>query len=106
MRATSREVKLKLIEFLYFYLMPEAPTLGTSVTASAPATVAQQHQHQRGPSKVTARSMNEAGVEGVNMGEYTKSMEEKQGLLGRYLNNVEDLVDDLRDNAPFGGTVY
>jgi len=33
-------------------------------------------------------------------------MEEKQGLLGRYLSNVEDLVDDLRDNAPFGGTVY
>jgi hypothetical protein len=35
-RATSREVKLKLVEFLYFYLMPETPTY--PIGASAPNT--------------------------------------------------------------------
>jgi len=35
----------------------------------------------------------------------TKTTEEKQGLLGRYLSNVEDLVEDLRESAPFGASV-
>lgn len=108
MRATSREVKLKLIEFLYFYLMPEAP-LPALTSVSAPTT-ALPH---RSPSKVgrggggpQSRSVNNVGPEGSHYCPDTKTMEEKQGLLGRYLSNVEDLVDDLRDNAPFGGTVY
>ena len=102
MRATSRQVKLKLIEFLYFYLMPEAPAL---TTVSAPATAV----HQRSPSKIEVaqtRSVNGASSEASSYGQGTKTTEEKQGLLGRYLSNVEDLVDDLRDNAPFGGSVY
>ena len=32
-------------------------------------------------------------------------MEEKQGLLGKYLSNVEDLVEDLREGVAFGGAV-
>ncbi len=35
-----------------------------------------------------------------------RSTQEKQKLLGRYLSNVEELVQDLRENAPFGETVY
>src|SRR5271167_508194 len=38
-RSTSREIKLKLVEFLYFYLMPETPppriASSTSVTNTA-----------------------------------------------------------------------
>jgi hypothetical protein len=109
MRATSREVKLKLIEFLYFYLMPEGPSPALT-SVSAPTTALPQ----RSPSKVggggggraQSRTVNGTGAEGSPYGQGTKTMEEKQGLLGRYLNNVEDLVDDLRDTAPFGGTVY
>ena len=104
MRATSREVKLKLIEFLYFYLMPEAP-LPALTSVSAPTTAVLQ----RSPSEVgggQSRSVNGAGADGSSYGQGTKTMEEKQGLLGRYLGNVEDLVDDLRDSAPFGGAVY
>lgn len=73
-RATSREVKMKLVEFLYFYLMPEGAASG--------------------------KTLGGVGGEG------TRSTEEKQVMLAKYLNNVEDLVEDLRDNAPFGGTVY
>ena len=32
----------------------------------------------------------------------TRSTEEKQGLLGRYLGDVGGLVEDLRESAPFG----
>ena len=35
----------------------------------------------------------------------TRTTGEKQALLGRYLSNVEDLVDDLRESAPFGTAV-
>lgn len=35
----------------------------------------------------------------------TRTTEEKQALLGRHLNSVDDLVADLRESAPFGGVV-
>ncbi|KAI9848655.1 MAG: hypothetical protein M1838_000458 [Thelocarpon superellum] len=93
-RSTSREVKLKLIEFLYFYLMPEIP--GGSAAGLA-----------RTPSKLLgafSRNGNGAGESGRSRKD-TRTTEEKQALLGKYLSNVEDLVADLRESAPFGGTV-
>ncbi|KAL8709566.1 MAG: hypothetical protein Q9220_005658 [cf. Caloplaca sp. 1 TL-2023] len=92
-RGTSREVKLKLVEFLYFYLMPETP-YGGRKASKGPAGLA------RSPSKASrlgsgAREKSE-GEEG------TRTTDEKQRLLGRYLNNVEDLVEDLKETAPFG----
>ncbi|PYH98598.1 cell division control protein 14 [Aspergillus ellipticus CBS 707.79] len=103
-RATSREVKLKLVEFLYFYLMPETPM----VASSAPNTA---FGHQRSPSKLPAaqvsRSVNVPGAHGGGKAHRdTRTTDEKQALLGRYLNNVEDLVEDLKETAPFGATVY
>ncbi len=96
-RSTSREVKIKLIEFLYFYLMPEG---------SAPATSsvnANSSMPQRSPSKHGAhgRSASEA----LRALDKMKTTEEKQALLGRYLSNVDDLVEDLRESAPFGGMI-
>ncbi|WQF88974.1 Putative Cell division protein Cdc14 [Colletotrichum destructivum] len=99
-RSTAREVKLKLVEFLYFYLMPEvAPVPRASATAL----------HQRSPSKLAAsttaadasHARNRAGSESTD----TLTTEEKQELLGRHLSNVEDLVRDLRTCTPFGGVV-
>ena len=98
-RATSREVKLKLVEFLYFYLMPETPILGP---ASPPAL-------QRSPSKISSRPMSQSSHTSSGPGKMirdTRTTDEKQALLGRYLNNVEDLVEDLKETAPFGATVY
>ncbi|KAJ5618897.1 cell division control 14 SIN component [Penicillium lagena] len=98
-RATSREVKLKLVEFLYFYLMPETPVLANG--ASSPGL-------QRSPSKLSRNSHgSRPGSEGgKQMPRDTRTTDEKQALLGRYLNNVEDLVEDLKETAPFGATVY
>jgi len=82
---TSREVKIRVMEFLYFYLMPEEP--GGWSTA------------------------NDGGSEGMiwedenKANSVTRSMRDKQRLLARHLNNVEDLVDDLMQTAPFGAVL-
>ncbi|KAI0390111.1 putative cell division control protein [Xylariaceae sp. FL0594] len=76
-RGTSRDVKLKLIEFIYFYLMPETPNSGARPPrSSSPAD-----------------------------GSTTRTLEEKQALLGRHLNSVEDLVKDIKRHTLFGGVV-
>ncbi|KAL7959864.1 cell division protein Cdc14 [Trichoderma compactum] len=99
-RSTSREVKLKLVEFLYFYLMPETP--------SPPRADQRESVFQRSPSKLVGAY----GVDGRNgrkransNGVMTLTTAEKQQLLSRHLSSVEDLVKDLRNCAPFGGIV-
>lgn len=97
---------MKVVEFLYFYLMPEAPS---STSTSAPSTSVLQ----RSPSKLRGISdrrgtyagdaISGLGTTGeIAVHETVRTTEEKTKLLGRFLNNVEDLVQDLRDNAPFG----
>jgi hypothetical protein len=103
-RSTPREVKMRTLEFLYFYLMPEAPGLVSAPVASTMVV-------QRSPDKLVdpfvahARTHSgDSGGGGVEFGDLadTKSMDDKQLLLGRYLNNVAELVQDLRESAPFG----
>ncbi|KAJ5054081.1 uncharacterized protein L3040_000365 [Drepanopeziza brunnea f. sp. 'multigermtubi'] len=101
-RETTREVKLKLVEFLYFYLMPETPSIpSANSTVSVPAML------QRSPSKLAGAFNGEAKGRGRADSEsgVTRSTEEKQGLLGRYLGSVDDLVADLRESTPFGGAL-
>jgi hypothetical protein len=93
---------MKLVEFLYFYLMPETPSIPSAgVIPSVPAML------QRSPSKLVGAFNGDAGgrkrAESDN-GDI-KTTKEKQALLGRYLSNVDDLVVDLRESAPFGGVV-
>lgn len=90
-RSTSREVKLKLVEFLYFYLMPETPT----TTTSSPSNGAGLH---RSPSK----AVSTLAASDHRMGRETRTTDDKQRILGRYLHNVADLVEDLKETAPFG----
>ena len=95
-------MKLKLVEFLYFYLMPETPSIpSASATASVPTML------QRSPSKlVGAFNRAETGRKRSDSeSEMIRSTEEKQGLLGRYLNSVDELVADLRESTPFGGAL-
>lgn len=86
-RSTSREVKMKVVEFLYFYLMPE--------------TASDKGQLQRSPSKRVGSDERRGRCTEDASNELTKSTEEKQRLLGQYLSNVADLVQDLRENTPF-----
>jgi len=91
---TTQQVKVKLLEFLYFYLMPETPVQ----PASAPNT--------RSPSKLVGvferRNSTVNGDEGGgNTKKTMRTQQEKQYELSRYLNNVEGLVQDLQESAPF-----
>jgi len=101
-RGTSREVKLKLVEFLYFYLMPETPAPKLSVSTSASNTAI---LGGRGKEVIAAFDRRRETVNGVepNMTTgATRTTEEKQVLLGKHLSNVQDLVEDLRE----GGGVF
>lgn len=100
-RSTSREVKLKLVEFLYCYLMPETPSIPRADQRdSVPAML------QRSPSKLAGAFAAESRRKRTNSsGAVTLTTEEKQELLSRHLSSVEDLVKDLKNCAPFGGVV-
>ena len=78
---------MKSVEFLYFYLMPETPDQVKCMNGSA--------RTAWGSGAGWATSSNREA-------EATKAIEEKQDLLGRYLSNVQDLVEDLRESLPFG----
>ncbi|KAI1380755.1 cell division control 14, SIN component [Hypoxylon crocopeplum] len=107
-RGTSRDVKLKLVEFLYFYLMPEVPSIPSASNSALPALL------QRSPSKLAkafaftnggaSRGSDAGRPRSAGDGE-TRCQEDKQALLGRHLNSVQELVEDLRQNTPFGGVV-
>jgi hypothetical protein len=116
---TPRGVKVNVMEFLYFYLMPETP--------SNPSPPSSQNSSMHGTairvkrsrsllsedsgggvslmSNGTDRSHMEGGRgydgEGVKMDKSIKSTREKQRLLGQYLSNVDDLVEDLRESNLF-----
>ncbi|TVY56833.1 Cell division control protein 14 [Lachnellula cervina] len=102
-RETTRDVKMKLVEFLYFYLMPETPSIpSANGTASVPSML------QRSPSKLAGafgRMDTAARKRADSESGNTRSTAEKQELLGRFLDRVEDLVADLQEGHAFGGEV-
>lgn len=87
---TTQSVKVKLLEFLYFYLMPETPVASPQRSPSKLANAFER----RGS---TANGDDGGGVSKKNI----RSQEEKQYMLGKYLNNVDALVEDLQESAPF-----
>ncbi|KAJ4503500.1 hypothetical protein HRR83_008964 [Exophiala dermatitidis] len=102
-RSTSREVKLKLVEFLYFYLMPETPAAKLSASTSATNTAILGGRGKELIAAFDRRRETVNGAEGgQGVGVNTKTTEEKQKMLGKYLANVQDLVEDLKE----GGGVF
>ncbi len=83
---TTQSVKVKLLEFLYFYLMPEIP-------AASPSKLTNVFDQRSS----TSSRENGAGTSK----KHTRSQEDKQYMLGKYLNNVDALVEDLQEAAPF-----
>ncbi|ETS81390.1 hypothetical protein PFICI_06392 [Pestalotiopsis fici W106-1] len=102
-RSTSRDVKKKCIEFLYFYLMPEVPSIPSAQARdSVPALL------QRSSSKLAGAFASSDGSRqrrDSDASQHTRTQEEKQQLLARHLNSVDDLVRDLQGNMLFGGVV-
>lgn len=98
---TTHKVKLGVMEFLYFYLMPEAP-LPSSSERNGTAVRVKRGGEDSSPFN-TGGSFVEGGRgydgEGVRMDSTIKSTREKQRLLGQFFSNVDDLVEDLRENG-------
>lgn len=108
-RSTTREVKLKLVEFLYFYLMPETPSLPSARRKGSGDSNYSENDAvgvlNRSPNKLAGAfgSDGRKRADSLDLSSNTRSCEEKQVMLGEYLGNVDDLVADLRESAPFGG---
>ena len=104
-RTTSKEIKLKLVEFLYFYLMPETSSTRTMRTASATNIAILEGRGRELDVAFDGRREIVGGGEGVEENnQKTRTIEEKQRLLGRHLSNVQDLVEDLKEGGGlFGG---
>ncbi|KAF2725856.1 cell division control 14, SIN component [Polychaeton citri CBS 116435] len=103
-RGTAKDVKMKSLEFLYFYLMPESP-LPTLSTASAPNTAVLQRSPSKSANVFDERALTHSGDSGsamdLDLSEDVRTIYEKQDLLGQYLSNVAELVQDLDESAPF-----
>lgn len=109
-RSTARDVKFKTMEFLYFYLMPETPSLPRAGSDGSGAAALLQ----RSPSKLgrafdngnNGRKRRGSDEEMGGPGEdHTLNQLVKQEMLRRHLPNVDELVKDLQQYAPFGGAV-
>ncbi|PSR87300.1 cell division protein Cdc14 [Coniella lustricola] len=81
-RSTARDVKFKTMEFLYFYLMPEAAPFSSNMNNAKG-----DYGGRRSPP-------------GGNDDKTTLSTERKQRMLGEHLANVDDLVRDLQQYIP------
>ncbi|KAI5294498.1 hypothetical protein KEM52_003873 [Ascosphaera acerosa] len=124
LRATRKEVKVRLVEFLYFYLMPESPRERGGSSSSSRRGSGRGSDQGRGSSGIdeTTRNCIDGTTTGNGSGSVgsgsgrgsgrsnkssistrcTRTLEEKKLMLGKYLNNVDDLVADLRETIPFG----
>ena len=104
-RSTTKEVKMRSLEFLYFYLMPETGMLPMA-SASAPNTAILHRDLDKQVSPFAGHARTHSGdvmdidYEDTDM----RTQNEKQQLLGQYLSNVSELVADLQDTAPFSVT--
>lgn len=105
-RSTTREAKMRSLEFLYFYLMPEAAPTQMVVSSSAPNTAVLQRAPDIRSFTALANHARTHSGDAMEIDDYdmdTRSTEDKQMMLGQYLSNVEELVQDLHESGPFGG---
>lgn len=110
-KKTEQKVRVQVLEFLYFYLMPESVEDSDAVGVGGGSGRSQNSQDSAVAALNTkdgsGKSKGKKGGSGKSnssmIGEQdTHTTREKQKLLGRYLSNVEDLVQDLRESTPFG----
>jgi hypothetical protein len=106
---TPHPVKIKMLEFFYFYLMPEKQESAREAQDGQAETV-------RSPSKTVGRRIIPRDLVGVviddeegtvraaplnRSGPLLRSREEKKRLLGLHLTNVDALVASFDALAPF-----
>jgi hypothetical protein len=100
-RSTTKDVKMRSLEFLYFYLMPEVP-LGPYTSSSAPNSAMLGRSGAGKHELLANHARTHSGDMDIDESDpNTRRTEDKQQLLGKYLSNVAELVGDLKESAPF-----
>ncbi|KAK9367212.1 cell division protein Cdc14 [Lipomyces kononenkoae] len=89
---TEKEVKLRILEFLFFYLIPEPQ-------ATQPSSSPHRAKIKNTPPGDSGWS-DSSDVSGN--GHHIRTTQEKQHMLRKYLSNVDSLVNELRQSKPFG----
>lgn len=79
---TTQSVKVTVLEFLYFYLLPEAPSPAGKLAGAF-------------ESRGSTDSSKSVTIKNI------RSQEEKQRMLGKYVTNVDCLSEDLRESELF-----
>ncbi|KAK9390604.1 cell division protein Cdc14 [Lipomyces mesembrius] len=92
---TDKEVKLRILEFLFFYLIPEP-----QATQSSSSSMSHHHPNTKHASPGDGGWSRSSNISGDGYG--VRTTQEKQRMLGKYLSNVESLVNELRQSQPFG----
>ena len=87
---------MKILEFLYFYLIPEPalPPFSSSTSLSGTSS-----------SSSSSGSDSSSTTSGTTRKQIRRTTEEKKGLVGKLLGGekgVEGLVRDLQEFRPFG----
>ncbi|KAM0714457.1 hypothetical protein Q7P37_010244 [Cladosporium fusiforme] len=102
-RGTAKDVRVRAMEFLSFYLMPEATAASEEREDIDTATVQRiPNKSAGGLASHSRTSSNESGSSmdvDDEMGT-TRSTEEKKAYLERWLGNVDWLVQDLPGGVP------
>ena len=97
-RATTREIRQKLVEFFYFYLMPETK-LAASASATNTAVLGGRGKELVAAFDVQRRRETISGSDSDDrVKEITKTQAEKQQLLSKHFNNVQEIVSDIGDS--------
>ena len=103
-KSVTKEVRMRALEFLYFYLMPEeTPHRGSSSapnTTSSHQTPMNLHAIFSDHARTHSSDAPNNGWDDDELGTI-RSMQDKQRCLGKYLSNVDELVHDLAGSLPF-----
>lgn len=93
------------MEFLYFYLMPETPSIPKSGADGKNNNSSSNLLQPNSPSRLGKAFAGGGGRRTADgdeaADEETLSTERKQMMLGEHLSNVDDLVRDLQQYTPF-----
>ncbi|KAE9985756.1 hypothetical protein BLS_005722 [Venturia inaequalis] len=113
-KGTDRRVKGEIVEFLWFWLSPETPP--TTTPESSPPVTAIKAKRSKSLLSNSMVAGLESGLrdeqeddgrgsagqkEQRSIKTITKTTEQKHKDLAKYLSNVDDLVRDLHETAPF-----
>lgn len=104
-RRTTHEVRTRALEFLYFYLLPEVPSLPNSASQTAVLERASSKEYEQGARHRHTYSEDGGGGGGggdmeIDEADDRRSVSSKQALLSRHITKLPQMMADLKTTAP------